>query len=592
MAEITLTIDGKEVKGEMGDSILQVCQRNGIYVPTLCHLDGLTDIGSCRMCIVEIQGPGRPRVSTACTTPAVDGMLVKTDTESLSALRKNILELLLSEGNHHCMYCIASGDCELQDLAYRFGIEHIKRPRPSAEKPTEVDSSHRYLVMDPNRCILCYRCVRACNDLEGNRVLGVGGRGSRSKIISDLGGPRGKSSCVNCGICVQVCPTGALTDRRSSYAGRETQLDRTKSTCLFCSVGCGTELLSRDNYLIRVEGDWDADPNHGLLCAVGRFEPLFDEKRRRAVRPMVRRNGTLEGASWDEALDLVADKMNACDKEAIGGIISTHATNEAMELFAEFFRSHGVENVGCLEGPIAEPLEEETNLADLADADMFVVVGEDLTKDHQVAGFFVKRGIMERENQLVIVDSEESGLVPFAHHWLKPDEVEKAVDLCKAAEHPVVIYGARAGKEMEVLRRELSGKAKFFWMAPGTNSRGALAAGLGGAFDVSAARCVYILACEFGRDFSKLEDLLEQLKNADFVIVQTSYVQPWDQVAHVILPAPIWAEKGGSVINLEGRILKVAKAVEPPTEVKDDEEILASLMERMGYKSASFIVSD
>lgn len=585
MAEITLTIDGKAVKGQLGDSVLHVCQRNEIYIPTLCHLDGLPDIGSCRMCIVDIQGPGRPRVSTACTTPAMDGMVINTNTPAINAMRKNILELLLSEGNHYCMYCLSSGDCELQDLAYRFGIEHIRVPRPANEKPSVVDSSHRYLVMDPSRCVLCYRCVRVCNDLEGNRVLGIGGRGSRSQIISDLGGPRGKSSCVSCGMCVQVCPTGALTDRRSSYMGRDTQVGRNKTTCMFCSVGCGEELIIRDNYLIRIEGDWDAEPNHGLMCAVGRYEPLYDEKRARLVRTMaVNMDGKLERVVRDAALNLVVDKVKSFSNESIGILVSTQATNESMELLADVAQKYSIKNIGSLEGPIPEPAEKECNLCDLTDADMFIVVGEDLAKDHQVVGFFVKRGIMELTKQLVIIDEQETGLVSFARQWLKPNEVDKAIEMSKDAKKPAIIYGARAGKEMEVLRAKLSDKAKFLWMAPGVNSRGALASGFGGKFDAASANFVYILACE-AKNIP--ENLIEQLKKAEFVAVQTSYIQPWDQVADVILPNPIWAEKEGTTTNLEGRIQKLEKAIKPPAEVKDELETLVELMEKLGYTPAN-----
>lgn len=584
MAEITLTIDGKEVKGELGDTILQVCQKNEIYVPTLCHLDGLPDIGSCRMCIVDIQGPGRPRVSTACTTPAMDGMVINTNTESINAMRRNILELLLSEGNHHCMYCVSSGDCELQDLAYRFGIDYIRVPRPAGEQPTVVDSSHKYLVMDRNRCILCYRCVRVCNDLQGNRVLGIGGRGSKSQIIADLGGPRGKSSCVSCGMCVQVCPTGALTDRRSSYMGRETQVDRVKTTCMFCSVGCGEELVIRDNYLIRIEGDWDAEPNNGLLCSVGRYEPLYDEKRARALRTMVMKDGKLERVVRDAALNLVADKMDKFPKESIGVLVSTQATNESMNLIAEACKAFGVSNVGCLEGKISKPDDRENKLGELADADMFIVVGEDLSKDHQVVGFLVKRYIIEQTKQLVIVDDNENGFAPFANHLVKPSEVEKVIELARSAKKPVIIYGSKAGKELELLRRELALKAMFFWMPKGVNSRGALAAGICGSFDAISAKFFYILAAE-AKDIP--EELVEKLKRAEFVVVQTSYIQPWDQVADVIIPSPIWAEKEGSTTNLEGRVLKLTKAINPPIEVIDELDTLLELMEKLGYSPAS-----
>ena len=572
MAEITLNIDGREVKGERGDTILQVCQKNGIDVPTLCHFAELSNIGSCRVCIVEIEERGRTRIDTSCTTPAAEGMVVRTNGEKLNAFRKAAIELLLSERNHFCMYCEMSGDCELQSLAYRFGIDHVRYPYFYPKLP--VDSSRKYFIMDHNRCILCRRCVRACEELVGNHTLGLRGRGFETMICADLDVPFGESSCVSCGTCLSVCPTGALVDRRSAYMGREIQVERVKSTCLFCSVGCGTEIVVRDDYILRVEGDWDAEPNRGLLCAAGRFQPLYDETRERALKPLVRRNGGLEEASWDQALATVAENLQSFDKKAIGALASTRATNETLRLFADLFKEMGVENLGCLEGPIAEPREREFSLADLDEADMFIVVGEDLAEDHQVAGFFVKRGVNNRGARLVIVDEKETGFAPLAYRWLKPDEVEEAVRLCAAAARPAVIYGARAGEELEVLRRELADKARFFWMAPGTNARGALAAGLGGPFDAEAARCIYILACDEG---AICEELLAQLKKSDFVAVQSSYIEPWAEVADVILPTVIWAEKEGSVTNLEGRVLKVAKAVEPPGEVKGEGEILQAI---------------
>lgn len=580
MAEITLIIDGKEVQGEKGDTILQVCQKNGIDVSTLCHFDCLSDIGVCRMCIVKVGG----RINTACTMPATDGMEVELDTDELNALRKATLELLLAERNHFCMFCEMSGDCELQDLAYRLGIDHVRYPFFHPKLP--VDSSRDYFIMEHNRCILCRRCVRACAELVGNHTLGVMGRGFETMICADLNVPFGESSCISCGTCLSVCPTGALVDRRSAYMGREVQVERVKSTCLFCSVGCGTEVVIRDNYVLRVEGDWDAEPNKGLLCVAGRFEPLYDEKRERAAEPLVRRNGKLEEASWDEALDAVAEKLRGSDKKAIGALASTRATSETLQLFAKLFRGMGVENIGCLEGPIAEPPEhampwKELNLADLNEADMFIVVGEDLAENHQVAGFFVKRGVNNRGARLIIIDEEETGFVPLAHRWLKPDEVEEAVCLCDAAAQPAVIYGAQAGEELKVLHHELAGKAGFFWMAPGTNSRGALAAGLGGAFDAEAAKGVYVLACDEGK---VCEELLVQLKKADFVAVQSSYIEPWAGVADVILPTVLWAEKEGSVTNLEGRVLKVAKAVEPPAGVKDEAEVLKALADKLMIK--------
>lgn len=577
MAEIKLTINGKTVSGESGDTVLDVCSKNDIYVPTLCHFEGLKDIGACRVCIVDIQGPGRPKISTACTTPAVDEMVVEVDTDDLHSMRKNIVELMLSKGYHHCLYCVASGDCDLQDMAYELGIDHIRIPIADPVDQINVDSSHRYLVSDPNRCILCYRCVRACAELSGNNTLAIGERGSKANIIADLNQARGESTCVDCGSCIQVCPTGALSERRSSYMGRETQIDRTQSTCLFCSVGCANEILVRDNYIVSVEGDWDGVPNKGLLCKLGRFAPLYDEDRKRAVKPMIKRNGSLEDADWNDALNLVADKMKSFGVGNIGTLVSTQATNEAMKLIANYSKGNGVYNIASLSGKLTGNPEDKSNLTALSKMDAIIVVGEDLAEDHQVVGFLVKRALMEQESQLIIIDDKENGMAELADLCLKPDQVGEAISQCNSAEKVAVVYGERAGAELDALRKEFGEKASFYWMAPGVNSLGALAAGLGKNF--SAAKCVYILACN---DEGPSSDLMEKLGKADFVAVQTSYMEPWSEFADVILPSVNWAEKDGTITNLEGRNLELKAAVEPPKGVKGEIEILEALANKLG----------
>lgn len=577
MAGITLNIEGRDVRGDDGDTILEVCQKNDIHVPTLCHFEGLTDIGSCRMCIVDIDNAGKSSIDTACTTPAAEGIKVKVNTERLMEMRKATLELLFAEGNHYCMYCVSSGNCELQDLAYEFGIDHIRWPGRHPRR--QMDSSHKYLVMDYDRCILCYRCIRACDELVGNNTLGIEGRGFRAKIVADYNVPWGESSCINAGACLQVCPTGAISDRRSAYMGRDEQIQQTKSTCMFCSVGCGIDILTRDNQIIRINGDWDAMPNKGLLCQLGRFGPLYEERYHRVFSPMIKRGDKLEEAAWDDVLDLLAGKIKEFDKGSIGGLASTRATNEEMSHFLSMFDEMGVSNLGCMIGAINKPFDDEVDLSRLNEADMFIVVGEDLAEDHQVVGFFVKRGVSKRWSLLLAVSEEETKLSSLSNLWLKPDEIKEAVRHSRAAANPAVIYGSRAGKEMELLRHELSSRASFYWMPPGANSLGALATGLGKELNFDSAKFVYVLACD-ERDVS--EELLNQLRDVDFVVVHSSYMDPWKQVADIILPATIWSEKDGSTTNLEGKTLKVNRAVIPPLGVKPNTEVLNLLMEKLG----------
>lgn len=205
----TLTIDGHEVSARAGQTILEVARENDINIPTLCHLDGLSDVGACRMCLVEITGSNK--LLPACVATVFEGMDVHTDTERLRKHRRTILELLFAERNHICSVCVANGHCELQSLAQSQGVTHVRLPYRNPELP--VDASHERFTADHNRCILCTRCVRVCAEIEGAHVWDVMGRGINSMIITDLHQDWGSSSCTRCGKCVQVCPTGALFDK-------------------------------------------------------------------------------------------------------------------------------------------------------------------------------------------------------------------------------------------------------------------------------------------------------------------------------------------------------------------------------------------
>lgn len=205
----TLIIDGKDVSARAGQSILEVARENGIDIPTLCHIDGLSDVGACRICVVEVKGS--PKLFPACVTTVFEGMEVTTQSERLQKHRRTILELLFAERNHTCSVCVSNGHCELQTMSQKQGLTHVRLPYRNPELP--VDASHERFTADHNRCILCTRCVRVCAEIEGAHVWDVMGRGIDSLVITDLNDPWGKSTCTRCGKCVQVCPTGALFDK-------------------------------------------------------------------------------------------------------------------------------------------------------------------------------------------------------------------------------------------------------------------------------------------------------------------------------------------------------------------------------------------
>jgi formate dehydrogenase major subunit len=373
-----------------------------------------------------------------------------------------------------------------------------------------------------------------------------------------------------------VCPTGALIDRRSAYRGREVEVELIKSTCAACSIGCGVELITRDNHLLRIEGDWDAEINKGVLCAQGCFEPLFD-RRRRVLTPLVRKSGALKETTWDEALSVVADKLGSMDGTSVAALASPRATNETLNIFAELFKKLGAVSISSLR-PIPDFLNRaEGRLSMLDEADLFIVVGVDLAKDCQVAGFAVRRGVTNRGARLVIVTQDKTEFGEIAHCLFKPAEVDKAIALAKGAEAPVVIYGAGAGNLMSHLWVSLSGKAHFLGLVPGTNGRGALAAGINGIFEADKVKAAYVLLADDEVD----EALLSKLERAKFVIAQASYFGPLLERADVVLPTAIWAEKSGTLVNTEGRAQALRAALKPPVGVRGDDEILKSLAEKL-----------
>ena len=410
---VKITMDEKELVVPDGITILEAAQRNAIHIPTLCHHPALTNWGGCRLCVVEVDGS--PKLSASCVMPVRDGMEVVTNNERILESRRTVLEFLFAERNHNCMFCPQSGDCELQTLAYELGMDHLTMSFSFNSFPTDV--TNEYMTIDHNRCILCGRCVRACAEIAGTHVLSFHNRGPRNLVGLDLHASREGSTCNGCGVCLQVCPTGAITNRyRTHYAvkGHAKDWKAKESLCAECGLLCPTSSRVHDHTLIKVDGKLaqsNERPDRGQLCYKGRFEVLKSGGQR-LVRPMVKgKDGAWKEESWDRALALVAEKLKSIRRaeggEALFGLASSALSNEELFQFRDLMaKGCSAGHVGSLDGDHfkavskawelkGEPLKE-ASWKMIPEADFILLLGADPYKTQPIVSTLVRRAILER----------------------------------------------------------------------------------------------------------------------------------------------------------------------------------------------------
>lgn len=348
MEKKTLTLNGTTVGFEQGQTILQVARSHGIFIPTLCYLDGCTASGACRICVVDVKG-ARSLVA-ACSTPAENGMEIWTDNDRVRKSRRLTIELLLSSGKHNCITCEMSGDCTLQDLAYSYGIETLRFPETPQPFPTE--DVNPFIIRDFSRCILCGRCVQACQEVQVNRAISHGYRGPSARIIAGFDQRYDESDCVFCGQCVQECPVGALIEKKARFMGRKKDVTKVRTTCPYCGVGCQLWLHVKDGRIVKVTGVEDGAPNKGRLCVKGRFGYDFIYSKERNRKPLIKENGEFREASWDEALDLVAGRLKEIIEkhgpDSVAGVSCARSLNEdsyqMQKLFRAVFKTNNIDH--------------------------------------------------------------------------------------------------------------------------------------------------------------------------------------------------------------------------------------------------------
>jgi len=446
LAEIRLTIDGREVKASPGMTVLEAAQSADIYIPTLCADPDLKPYGGCRLCIVEIEKlRGFP---TSCTTPVTEGMVVKTNTDAVNEVRRTVVELLLSDHpseclichrrercgpfdiclrnvavTERCVTCAKNEHCELQDIVDYLGITEL--PFKHTERSYPVDTSNPFFYRDLAKCVLCGKCVRVCDEVLGVGAVAVINRGFGSKVATFGDKPIIDSNCVSCGECVARCPVGALMPKVTERPTREVA-----TTCTYCGVGCGLYLGVRDGKVMSVRGKREDTVNNGFLCVKGRFGFDFIHHQDRLKYPLIKKNGKFVEASWDEALELVATKLGGYKPDELAVVSSAKCTNEDNYVAQKFARAvlktNNVDHCARLcHAPSVAGLVQSfgsgamtNSFGEFRDAGCIFAIGTNTTEAHPIIALELKRAV-DNGARLIVANPREIDLVRWSHLWLQ-----------------------------------------------------------------------------------------------------------------------------------------------------------------------------
>ncbi len=645
-ATINLSIDGKPVTAEKGLTILEAAGRNLVAIPHLCDYPGLAPFGACRMCVVEVEGMrGYP---PACSTPVMEGMVVRTQTPGVQSLRRETLQLMLSEHPSNCLFCEEAlacgaymattrkseavtgcrscpkdGQCELQEVVKQTGLEQVGLPVHYRNLP--VEKFDPFYDRDYNLCILCGRCVRACQDVRLADVLTFKQRGPSTVIGPSFERSHLEAGCEFCGDCVAACPTGALSEKTLKWAGRwEKEVD---TTCMLCSLGCSLRLLVQGD---EVMGSLPA--RQGELCVKGRFSAYELLNNPDRLRYPSDKN---QPVSWDKAIELAAEKLSTCQPEQFGMLVSPDCTNEDLYIAHKFARQVMGSNrvyrrpttfYATEDGANSNIARVSGRLEDLRDAATILSIGLDGRFGWSVVGLEIKQAV-KRGARLFTVLAREPHLSPYAEAWLALDgdavaaaletlaqpeavrtqianpDLDRLAEALSAAASVVIIAGPEYlqdpdGRQVYEAIGALASRmgARVLWLAPQANLFGAMQ--IERLFESQP----FPISTEierrdeglFSRENTHGAEALQVLyligetpapedPHADFVIYQNFAAFDGKPYPDLSLPAAAFSEVDGAITNLEGYDRLVHKAVDPPGEALPDWVILGRIAQKMGF---------
>ena len=425
-----ITINSVKVSATKGQTVLEVAHENGIDIPNLCHDPRLKPTGSCRLCLVEVDGQRGP--VTACTFAVAPDMIISTETEEIRGLRRTVLELLFYEHRGSCTTCDDNGECRLQRYAYEYQVDDSVFQLPQIPPQDNYTTGNEGIEYDPGKCIRCGRCIRICEEVQMDSALTFKERAGDVEVTTAFDMPLNESTCELCGQCISTCPTGALYERAAKGKSQCKDLERTRTTCVYCGVGCQIDLNinAGTNEIVRITSPTGVIPNNGNLCVKGRFGMDFVGSDQRLTTPLIKKNGNFEEAGWDEAIDYVAKRLNEIKAkhgaDSIAGLSSAKCTNEENYVFQKFIRAAvGTNNVDhcarlCHASTVAGLARAfgsgamTNSMDEIRRAECIFIIGSNTTEAHPVIGLNVKDAVVNNGAKLIVADPRTIDIVRFA----------------------------------------------------------------------------------------------------------------------------------------------------------------------------------
>jgi NADH-quinone oxidoreductase subunit G len=613
---VKLTIDGRPLQAKPGTLVIEAAKTAGIEIPAFCYYEGLTLQAACRMCLVEVEK--MPKLMTACTLVVSEGMVVRTDTPQVHSARKYMLEFLLTNHPLDCPVCDKGGECELQDMTFRYGVGESRFTDEKVHTPEKQFSP--VVFFDAPRCILCYRCVRICDEGMGVKALGVINRGVVSEIAPNKGD---HLECDECGACIDICPVGALTSGAYRYQTRPWEMTHVGAICTHCADGCKTTLGTRNDRIIRGNNRDRSGINGEFLCIKGRYAFDFYDHAERLQAPLERIDGQLVEVSWSQALETVARKFN--ETLAAGGsfgvIGSNHTTNEENYYLQKFARQvlktnhidhHRTGDVVSLLDALSGKTDKLATVADLYQTKAILILGADLALEHPLLSFQIRANYRHHQAHVYALTPRPVREDKYAAASVRagaPDDYFAAIESLREklrAEPGLVILfddSVRGGDVRKLVDagESLGIPVKYICLLDYSNSRGAADMGL-----MPELLPGYRPSEQAGLRVDEMLDAnLDALwvvganpykkpgaggqgpgaGKARFLVVQDMFFTETAQQADVVLPAASAYEKEGTVTNVTGEVQRLRRAVNVMG-AKTDLEIMGFIAREMGVAAA------